>query len=147
MSTLSPKSKAVFHFLVVTFSLVALSFFVSSTISSLSTAEKRLRVLAEMKPSSGPTSLVSTSSLDLGLLHAAAADDLVDHQLAILRLVAAEGLAHRLAVGRGDDVGHAGDGVVLLEALHALHDALRLLDDFGHELLAGSTCCAPSGGA
>ena len=36
---------------------------------------------------------------DLGLLHFATADDLVEHELAVLRLVAPEGFAQRLAVG------------------------------------------------
>ena len=71
----------------------------------------------------------------LGLLHFAAADDLVDHELAVLRFVAAQGLAQRLVVGRRDNIGLARDRVVLLEAFHALDDALGLLDDLGHEFL------------
>ena len=74
---------------------------------------------------------------DFGLFHFAAANDLVDHELAVLRLVAAEGFAERFAVGGRDDFGDAGDGVVLLEAFHSFDDTLRLLDDLLHELRAG----------
>ena len=102
----------------------------------MSTAAKRLRGLGGNESVERTDRALFDQFAYLGFLHFAAADDLVDHELAILRFVAAQRFPQRLAVGRRKDVGHARDGVVFLEILHAIDDAFRLLDDLGHEFLA-----------
>ena len=92
--------------------------------------------MAETKPSSGPISPLLDQLAHFALLHFATAHHLVDHERAVLRLVAAQGLDHRLAVGRGEDVGDACVGVVLLEIFRPLDDSFGDLDDLGHELAA-----------
>ena len=72
---------------------------------------------------------------DFVLLHFPPAHDLVNHELAVLRLVAAEGLDHGLAVGRRNDVRFARVGVVLLEFLDPFDDSLGDVDDLRHEVV------------
>ena len=91
--------------------------------------------LAERKPSSGPDLALGQELADLGLLHFPAADHLVDDQLAVLGLVAAEGLAQRLAVGRREDVGLAGAGSSSSNFLTRSMIPSVCLDHLGHELL------------
>ena len=73
---------------------------------------------------------------DFFLVDFATAHDFVNHENTVLRLEAAQGFDHRLAVGRREDVGHARVGVVLFEIFRALDDTLGDLDDFRHELAA-----------
>ena len=118
-----------------------------SSLLYLRTALKGLPAL-ERKPSRGPIWPLREEVLHLGLRHLPVADDLVDHELAVLRLVAAQRLDAAACRRSGETMSVTRAAESSSSKLFTRSTMpLVCLDHLGHELRRAGTCRAPSGAA